>query len=1458
MKTNIFNKKVKILLIFLPLFFIVYLVYLALFQLNTLVSLGIGIFTHGTMKIERIEFEKGSGLKEGKIEILNSKLFDKKLLIADTPKITIEYKDWKIENINIYSPKAVLVRKNSEINFVTVFVGKSSDDDKKEEKKENKSSPILKRINVYDADLKFVDKSYSAEISREVENVNGYVAFYDGYKIDLKFLGEKEDEKYSFAFNTLEKSYDMKIELSNINACDTLVQYGYDSKGELNNVTGVMNLDLRINDDGFFGQGKFTDGKISYNDLGVPIEDITLDLQFLGKQIVIDGNYLFFKKRGSFFVEYNDGKGVDVILKLKDILFSEAKNYKILQDSGVNLEDFNIDDVNIHLSVRDNFKAQVDLKSANGFKQDVVSLKDISAQLIYEDGEIRVNNIHTSLAFDKDGEKKEREITGNVVYKGDTGRVKLNAKGKEGFLSNVNLNFLFITGKDKFKFKLDSDILNMEGRYEYKKNMLFVNQNKNFELKYNIKDKKLEQLRGYLDVNLDDYLIRTNLNAKNEYEINIDSTISDKKENKEEDKKDENINGNLKGFVNLKNMTYDFKVKVKDINISEKFGNIFGSLEGYVKGENGRLDGEILLDNIGVELKEQKLRVADILGVVTLKKDDKLSVIYQGEVGKVKVDTVEINGFKVSAKYSDDNLNILNVSNKFLTLNGNYSIINSKLDLFVKGVDINKDVVKLGEINYEIPLIDGHIFGSLDDLTGKITIKDGSVDLGEDRFISFNGDINYLKNKVYADDFKINQNKLSFEYFLDKKIGNYHVDIFESLLSEFVSGGKLRVIGVTSGTINEENKIDGEFEGSVNEIYLKGNKIPNIYFSGNYNNDLVNFKELNILSLDDDKNVLKTNGVINIKDKFLSFSIPKQLVYPKYLLEKEGVDGDISVEGKVEGLFENIEYYLKASDGKLSYNGTVLHKIGLDLSGNKEKLVLNNFTASYFNNSIKSDGEYDILENKYKFNLVSSDIDLSFLTAFLKPYDVDKVSGKGKLNLVFTEMIPEGEIKLNNFEIGSKKYGVDLNNLNGNFVFDKGILRIKKFSGILNDGSINIKGYLDAERTVNHLLDENFDEIDYNLVLDGRGVKYAYEDYFNINFNTRLSFQNNMIFGNITINEGKVNKILEKDFGIVTIVKNFIKDFFNKNKAEKIFMENTKSFSGNNKGNSDLKINIGFNIDKGIEIDVKKITSFLTNIEGTVFGQGKLTGSLGKLNFLGENSIKDGEFILNGNKFTIDRAIVLFNDRNSYIPDINPNITFTTSSIINNKNLEISLDGPLDRLTFTVRSGNEVSVNSLDSVLSGDGIGEGNSDISILLTNIIGGQITDVVLGPIVDVLRAVGFSNLRVRSSILAEQKKKEATDESTMSFGAFIEAESPIYKDKLFWKVKANFMNDPTNKDGAENSNNYNYGVADYDINMYYRINKNVSWGVGVQKLREDLDTEGSNMNYYTELKFEKKFDF
>lgn len=1445
---NIFIKNKKILFV-LPLFFIVYLIYLAMFQLNTLVSLGIRAFTHGTMKMEKVIITEGSSIKEGRIEVLNSQLYDKKLLIADVPKLIIDYKNWKIDRINIYNPKAVFVRKDSDINFVTVFTGpsKKSDDKKEKKKKVNLSSPILKRINVYDADLKYVDNSYSREIVRDVDNVNGYVQFEKGYKVNLKFTGNKGDEKYLYTFDNQKMSYDMRIFLENINAEENLVQYGYDSEGQISDVSGIFNMDLRINEEGFFGYGKLEKGALRYADLNAPVTDASLNIDFSGKKIAIDGDYLVFGKKGKFLVEYNAGKGVDVDLKLKDVFFNELSAYSLLEKTNLQIDDFMFDSVDVNLSVKNHFKAQVDFKSSKGFKKEVVAFSNINGQLIYENGGIKVNNIHTDVKLDKEGRTVEREINGRLHYKNDIGKVVVNVRSpQDEFLSKIDLSFVFSVKKDILNFKLNSDIIDLTGKYDFNKKALSLNQKKNFNMVYNLKNNHIDLMDGYIDFKLDKYTVKNNFNTKDGYKIDIESKIFNK---------EDEIKGSLEGYADIKSAAYDFKIKAHDFNLKDYSGSISGGAEGYIKRENGILDGEFFLDNLSVEVTEQKLKVSNILGTVNIKKEKDFSAIFQGEIGKIKYAENEINGFKISTKYSDGTLEVMNAANKFLTLSGKYSIINSRLDLFIKGTEINKDVVNISDINYNIQEINGNISGSLDDLNGKFTVNNGVIDFGENKTVHFGGDIDYSKNKVFARNFKINENTLSFDYYLDKKIGNYHIDIFETMLSEFILGVKFRIIGISNGTIKND-KISGNFKGSVNEFYYKGTKIPNVLFEGEYNNDNILFKNIDILSPNDEK-LVSTEGIIDLKEKSFDFAILKQTVPVNEIFNKENLAGTINVQGKAKGTFDNYNFELKASEGNISYKGSEIKNIGIDVSGDKEKIVLNNFTAGYLNNSLKSDGIYNMADGKYKFNVNSSDIDLSFLSVLLEEYGIDDISGKGKLNLVFSDIVPNGQIAVNNFNLSAKKYGISLKNLNGDIALDKGYLRINKFKGNMNDGTINLKGYVELSKLINQLLDENFGKIDYNLSLEGKNINYSYEDYFNVNFNTNLSFRRNAVFGSLVINEGKIEKILKEDFGIVSIVKNFLRNFFRRNKTDAIALRNARGIAADNDAVSGVRINVNFNIDKGIDVKVNKATNFFTNINGKIMGQGRLSGKLGRLNFLGETSIKDGEFVLNGNRFTIDRALVLFNNRNEYIPDLNPEIVFSTSSIIDNKSLEIALNGPVRNLTFMVRSGNEVSVNSLDSVLEGNGTGtDGNNNVSILLTNLIGGQISDIVINPIVNILRGIGFSNLNVRSSILAEEKRKDVEQESSMVLGAYVEAESPIYKDKLFWKVKVNFVNEGDNNDSSNNS--YNYGVADYDINVYNRINKNLSWGVGAQKLRENMDFKNRDMNYYIELKFEKKFDF
>ena len=168
---------------------------------------------------------------------------------------------------------------------------------------------------------------------------------------------------------------------------------------------------------------------------------------------------------------------------------------------------------------------------------------------------------------------------------------------------------------------------------------------------------------------------------------------------------------------------------------------------------------------------------------------------------------------------------------------------------------------------------------------------------------------------------------------------------------------------------------------------------------------------------------------------------------------------------------------------------------------------------------------------------------------------------------------------------------MDLKNLNGDIVLEKGYLKIKKFKGVLNEGTINIGGYLEASKAVRQLLDENFGRIDYNLSLEGKNVNYSYGDYFSLNFDTNLNFRRNAVFGNLTINEGKIEKIINEDFGLVTIVKNFIKNFLARNKTQGMVLKgsSTRGAVLENDTVSGLKVNVRFNIDRGIEIDLSLI-----------------------------------------------------------------------------------------------------------------------------------------------------------------------------------------------------------------------------------------------------------------------------
>ncbi|MFA6708154.1 MAG: hypothetical protein WCR79_00425 [Fusobacterium sp.] len=1430
------------LFIIVPLFFISFLFYLSVYKTEIVASVVFKIATRGNIKIEKLVFEKGSNYKKGVINLTNVKLYDSSNVKAgDIPKIQIGYSDLKIKNIDIYKPNVIFIREKNYYNLADIFVKTNSSKKKtKSEAKESNSKPILEKINISDASVIYIDKSYTKEIKIEVKNVNSAIKFFNGYLIDIKAQGNKEKEKYSLNFNTLSGSYDFNIIGKNIKMNENIFQYAYDSNEEINNVDGNLDIDFRINESGYFGTGKVTNGKANYKQLYLPISNINLDLKFLGEKIDIEGNYLLGEKdEGLFNLEYSKKDGTNINFKFKDLSYVSASSYKHLNDLKLKLDETNFNIVNINLKYKERLKVDVFFDSKNGIKKEKFSVNNIHGNLIYENNELRLKDINSNVILNTPKKKITRNIVTNFSYKDKLGEVIFELKNQGTMFPDIKIGLNFKLTKDKNIFSIDSNVLNLNGEYEYKNKILSLNQKNNFKFKYNIETKKLLDFQGFLTGKLEDKQIILDMKKINDEVINLKGKIKFKKEEK----------GKISGDIDIKNFLYDLEFNVNNLELKLKDDLVSTSFAGKIKGDKDTYLGNIDLKNLNYKSNTNTLNIQGIFGEVKLEKKDKLEVFFDGQIKKIKFKNLSFKGLKSSVSYLNNKINILNIENKYLKLSGKYYTEDTLTDLNIQLNKVDKNFINIQDYEYDINKINGRLYGKLDNLRGEINIKEGKVYINEKLPINISGNINYSNGGIFSEKLKLNENTLNFKYSLKEEKGAYNIDIFDSKVSKNILGSKVRIIGKVNGTIDKKD-IMGNFRGTLSEIYYKGKKIPLVYLEGNIKNKIINFS--NIVFQDEvGKDILFSKGYINIEKNNLYFQLPKQNLDIQEILKNSDLNGNIEVNGEIKGPLNKINYQGSLSSSEIKYKGNKIDNFKAVIIGDGSNAKLQEFIINYKDGTINLDGNYLIKDGKYKFNLKSSNIDLDFFNIILNKYGITNINGVGKIDLEISDLDMLGNIDVENFGLNLDKYNLYLSKLNGNIKIEKNKLTINKFAGILNEGTLNIKGIILREASSNNVIDS--DNIIYNLILNGKNIKYSYEDYFDINFNTRIQLFKNKVVGNVTVNNGKIKNILKKDLGLITLIKNFIKEKITNDDI----IEETKVEFIKSRGYipNDLKINIGFNIDNGIKLDVEKTVSYISKLRGNIFGQGILQGNLKKLNFLGETSIKDGEFVLNGNKFIIDKALIIFNNRNEYIPDINPNIVFVTSSIINSKIFEISLSGLSKSLTFKIRSGDITSVNTLDSILSDNDALEENKygNANLLLTNILGGQISDIIVNPIVDIFKEVfRLPQLRVSSNITAEQNQNTKEKEETL-YGAYLEAEMPLYKDKIFGKMKFNFIGDSS----SEKSNG-TYGFVNYDVNLYNKINKNISWGVGAQKLRDDLEINGGAVNYYIELKFEKKFDF
>lgn len=1379
--------------------------------------------------------------KFGVIDIKNVKLIDKGVTIVDAPEIIITYskkslKDFRLKEINVYNPKVIIERKDSNLNIADAF----SSGDKKSSSKAGTAVPI-DRINIYDGTVIYKDLSYSRKIEKLVEDIEGYVSFDKKNGIKLQFDGDIDKKQYfTYSFNNYKKEYSMNILLKNVNLDDNLLQFAYDDY-QLSQVGGIVNLDLTIDTDGLYGDGNFQNGKVRYADLETNVTEINGEVKFLGKKIELKSTYDIFNKLGQFNVNYNEATGVNVDFILNDVSYSELEKYKILGELNLPLEKlfFKKVFINLNYNEKKEFSVNIDFNSKN-LNYGKLNLEGIKGKFIFKNDTIYLKNIN------------------------------FTSKYSEGILDynrNFNINTELKIKKDGMDFELNLPFGNFNGEYSKEKEWVKIFSENKEVLNYDLNKKNLDKL----DIDLKNFLGNYNLQVignQNNKDINIDEL------------KLYNNNSEIitRGSYNLDG-SYDFDYVLKNINSKDlkyindlKFqGNGFGK----IKGEGSKFILENQLEDFNINF--QKEGVNNLRTYFLVKNEDKLKVDFQGTMEEVFYDKYSLNGIRFGGKYSDNIVTLLNLNNEILKINGSYNLTNKLITGKYLLNNINNDKFNLKNINFNLKDIEGDIIGNILNPTVTFQLKEGEIKTPNDKIINIKGQ-GILKNlNLNIEKFYMNENYLSGNYDLKTNKGNIAIQIFEENMASYYSNALLnyRIIG----------KIDGKIDGTkilsnglltVDRGFYKESELPQLkiklnYKSDNYGDGILNIEYINVLN-DKLKKILSGNGSINLKDKKIDFTVPKQILTMddiRHYIKTEDVKGQIELSSEVSGPFNNIQYKGNIIDGNIKVSDVSFEKLNMDIKGNTKEINLNHFQFNYLGNFLLSKGKYNINSGEYDFSLKSSKIDLGFLEVFLKKYDIEKIDGIANLNLTLSNNENNGYLDINNLNIVSNKYGINLEKLNMKGVLDEKYLYLKEFKGILNTGKFSSVGYLKIPSLME--IETNPDvwrQLDYSLSLNLNQIVYKYENYFSLTISSNLNMKNSKLVGNITIDKGEVKGIPYGNKSLIKIILDFVFD-----KTRELITKSKdlgKDFEIQSNIETNLDLDIGLSIKDGIDLNIGQMNPIVQDVQGKILGSGFLKGKNNKYLFTGEIDLKNGQFTLGNNQFDVSRALILFSNKEDYIPDVNPTIIFEANTLTDTGRIGVSVLGTLKNLTMNISSNQGVSSSNLSTLITGKNMETETTATAFIMKSIIDSQISDMLLRPISNTVKDVfHISKFRLVSNIVNlnegnSEQNSERNSGNNFGFGAYLEAENPIYKKKYFWvaKVGVSESTDSLTRSGQTNSSNNNNQatVNDYDFKIERRFPSGWSWGVGVAKLPPDTtitDRKASKLNYYIDFKFEKKYN-
>lgn len=1442
---------------------------------------------------ESITFKKG-----GLIEVRNVTLKNDDDLIVKAPLVEVYYKiphllKGRIDEIRVLEPTMWLTRYgDNKLNILDAF---TDGDDKEEEDEDapyvNEGSSVpIDRINIEDGYLYFTDLSYSKPIKKQAWDVSGYVAFSKKTGIDLSFDGNSEGirgaEKLKFSYNDREHPYDLGIVLDNVSVDDDLLQYAYDGD-DLTFMDGVVNLDMTLNPDAFGGRADFREVKASYEGLQTVVSDGSGEVNFAGKKIYIRGDYMLGDDPGKVLLEYKGDDGLDIDFYLQNILFEKLEAYDMLGELDLPVSDMLFERVHVNLAFDSNLDLKVNLDFyAPEYNMGGFEIKDLDGRLYYEGGENfylkdvkfkgRYPNEVFPVEFLTKVDARLTEEEGELDYTiydidSDTNIERLSGSADLDFVKKV------------FSTDISSDLFSLYMDVDLQKELFTLRQSSKKDIEVNINDKKIKNRselnfvydmrdkffllgKGKIDLEMDDGLLVGDI-----------STVKDnlKFERFRYSSGEGSASGS--GEINLQDMSYGFEFKSAGLDFSQFLNEdelgLKADLQGKISGKGSDFEGNIHIKNLD---GKYFLKFNNLEGDIYVKNDGVFSSYFTGYLGSLEYEGISFYDFQISAALNDNILSVRDFSNNISNIFGSYNIAEDKLDFKFMISDIAKRNLGDTDMYLDINALDGSVEGSLEDVVVRSNIEDVVVTLpkreeteGEKAGIAtpqrqtlkISGGLEYSQGEVSLDRLKVNESLVSGNYSIETGLYSFKANLLEEDIPSYYGdiNLKYRILGEVY-LWGDKNSTKAYTRTTLDQAYLRGQRLPNLYiegsFSGGKPQELMETGKLDLRRLvflgDDGDELLEARAKVDLADKSIHLkNVTEKLDLSKlsYLGKDLTLEGSIDTSFEVEGSLEDMDYHLDLTSDRFKIGDIALDNLEVQFKGDLEGAELSEFNVEYEGNTLDAVGRIDLKQFEYYFDISSSEIDLEFLNVFLYPLGVEDLEGMSTIDLTLRNNNSSGSFIVKGFKASIPDYGIDIQNVDSDIKLDNEKVYVEKFQGDVNEGKVKVEGELDIpdfKRLKNEL--NPLEALNYTLKLNMDKVKYSYEDVIDLTMSSSLTMKNNKITGNFIVNRGEVKGIPDVSEKDVAKIKKKTRDAGDGAIAASADLG--EDFAIETKTGSGFEVDVNLLIDEGIFINIEKVAPLVENLEAVIKGRGRLTLKNNRARFLGELNSEDGAVVINGNLFELDRVVLLFDEADEYFPNVNPTVMLNARSLIANEEVYILVTGKGEDLEIILSSNSGLSQEDIASLLAFHNTMDSSSS-NVVVKNILDSQISRQLFNPVSsEIQRMLRISKFRISSDLTAYEYQDGQYEESSLGLGASIEAENPIYKNKVFWNATARVAD---NKEGDS--------IDEYDFIVEHRFAPNLSWGVGVGKLPEGRinrrEDETANLNYHIDFKFRKRYN-